>query len=109
MDVGIVARVVAEILQGEWRIVFVNPPEGVNHGGIALQQHLFAQPVGVDAGDQRALVGLGSLRLDERSERNDRNKRRAGCEWFKAIGAICSRASRNLRTITLVRSLAVKR
>src|SRR3974390_332319 len=71
VDIGVIWRVVAEILQSERWVVIVDLLEGVNDRGIALEQHFLVQPVAIDAGDEGTLVGLGSFRFDQGSESND--------------------------------------
>jgi len=87
VDIGVIGRVVAEILQSERWVVIVDLLEGVNDRGIALQQHFLVQPVGIDAGDEGTLVGLGSFRFDQGSESNDGEKRSSGSERVKSIGS----------------------
>src|SRR6516164_9011255 len=87
VDVGVIRRVVAEVLPSERGLVIVDLLEGVNDRGVALEQHFPVQPVGIYAGDEGTLVGLGSFRFDQGSESNDGEKRSSGSERVKSIGS----------------------
>ena len=70
--VGVLRRIVAQILKRQRWLKQVCPLERVDYRGIALQQHAPVQPIGLDPGDQGAFVGFLRFGFHQRCQRNHR-------------------------------------